>query len=454
MVKCWIAVHKVPRAVRELQELSQLADLSDTQQGLILLWQADIALSRSIRHEENSLKQFKQALEKGLPEAEEAYARGFLAESTCEAVKCFQKAVEKDRFNPRAIGMLAMTLILFGELEEGRKHVLFGERVFPEDPNFMILHAMLFALEDKMPAAEKQLKKAEPQLTKRQTNTARDQVELLNLFCHGEEILFGDSIDFRTYLRVGKLVATLVATLLPDLAQVPASTNDPLLLPLPPVALKAFGCLRPAAEAMLWRRDKLDEAIKEVSHGVRLHPEGLLYVIDGLLFGMNNQWREAGAAFLKAADTPSIFPIRRRARYFAVMCDVNEAGDINKLAQNPEIMARALKHTRELVDLGGVRPDQAGILVQIALKNGELDLARSILAQWERQVPKENIPALLNRAEVELAGGSCRRAAELANRVLKVRPKDTDAQRISSDAINKIHEQALLFPLPDKDRPK
>jgi tetratricopeptide (TPR) repeat protein len=451
-VRAWCAVNEVPQAVAELRSLSQQTDLGD-REGLVLLWQADIAISRSGWHAEASRKQFEAAMKKGLPPPEAAYASGLVAETTPQAVEKFRRAVDLDPFHPRANAMLALTLLYSGRLAEARERIVFAERVFPDDPSFQVLHAMLFALEDRMPDANKQLDLAAAHLSARQASNARDSVELLNLFRQSEGLL---SMDPNANVGIFLLKATpamfrLMAALRADVAEEAIPTESAVLVPVPPTVLSAFRGLS-AGLSPLGGPKKDARIIDELSEAVRIHPEGTTYMLLGQQLAARDRWDKAEDAFVKAAETPSIVPVRRAALYMAALSAAIH-GKIYGPAPKAELLERAARHTEALIGLGDVRPDQAFFLVQIAVRTDRLDLARYVLARWERQTPKD-VKAMQKRAEVELAGGAYGRAIEAADGVLALEPKDPSALRVRTQAIARIREQARLFPPVDERSPR
>jgi tetratricopeptide (TPR) repeat protein len=362
--------------------------------------------------------------------------------------------VELDPFHPRANAMLTLTLLYSGRLAEARECLVFAERVFPDDPDFQVMRALLFALEDKMPAAKEQLDRAAAHLNPRQAADARNAVSLLNLLRQAEGLLSMDpNANVAWFLAKAMPAAMRMLAALPaDLAEEAAPTASALFVPVPPTVLIAYRGLPAAASSFIGLKKDTGRAIKELSAAVQIHPEGTTYLLLGELLGIEDRWEEAEAAFLKAAETPSIVPVRRGALYMAAFVQAIR-GHIYDRSPDPELLGRALQTTRELLALGEVRPDQAMLLVQIAYHRGEYDLARSVLAQWERKAPRD-LDARRWRAKVELAAGAYGRAIEAADRVLAARPKDPVALQFRADAQARIRDQARLLPPPEKDRPE
>src|SRR5262249_54348657 len=83
-----------------------------------------------------------------------------------------------------------------------------------------------------------------------------------------------------------------------------ADSSSGLLLPLPPVLLKA---VRPMAgllpRSLRWFEP--DQAIDGLTKALAVQPDGLLYFALGLLLVQKDRWEEAAEAFDRAAKTSS-----------------------------------------------------------------------------------------------------------------------------------------------------
>jgi tetratricopeptide (TPR) repeat protein len=478
-VKAWSALDDVSSAWQELQELSRRSDLGQLE-GPVLLWQADLALCLSSDDEEN-LAQVRRAVRRGLPPAEAAYAAGLLADTSPRAAEHFLRAVREDPFHQRANGMLILLWTYLGQFDRARERLAFAELVFPDDPTFKVLRAQIKILEeDDLEGGNAVLDRARGQLDDRRLSTARSLVALLSRLRRMKGVAGGDPGGAWLQDLAGVLAG---AAVLGDLQRPARAAGGPplnssgLLLPIPPVLFKALRRLPGALELLtrlaLGDYRGLSQALSEA---LRIHPDGLLYLAQGQMLGLQDRWAEAENAFLAAAHTPSIVPVRRPALFAAMEAAwmlaqqgasspeverrnrlVSSRGQLGAVLASapsgplhvlPALFSqaegprhRALRHARGLVALGGVRVDQMLHLTIVALQMDDLDLARRLVSEWQRQAPGDLI-ALRRRAAVELKGGAYGRALEAADAVLKVRRGDPEALGLRAQATEEIRKQA------------
>jgi tetratricopeptide (TPR) repeat protein len=440
-VRAWCAVHEVPKAVQEIQALSQRTDLGGYE-GSVLLWQADIALGRP-GNDEQALATVRQALARGLSAAEESYARGLLAESSPAALGHFERVLELDPFHHRANGMAGLLLLHLGRLPEARARAAVAELLFPEDPTFPLLQAWISANEGDMAAAYGRLDKVRAQLTAPQVETARAIMDLLHQIRQAEGLVSGDPNASLAGFWLKLMPSVLrVSAAVQALRDEGAGSASGLLLPIPPVLFKAFSYLPNMAQLLLGGNNA-DEVLDALRKAARAHPEGILYFVQGQVLILKDRWAEAEPLFLKAAETPSVVPLRRAALFLAIAAEYG-AGGANSRAPDRALLKRAVDHTRELVALGGVRPDQAVHLAQVALTQNEPDLAAWILADWERQAPGD--PDMLRkRLALEVKTGAHGRAIQTADQILKRKPRDGEALRLRAVAVDRLRQSARPF---------
>jgi tetratricopeptide (TPR) repeat protein len=383
-VRAWCALSELSRASEELVSLANQVEPGPFQ-ARVLLRQADLEFNRSAQ-KPAALKHVQQALDLGLPPGEAAYARALLAATTTEALGHLQEARRGDLYNPRVNGMLALTLVVLGNHREAKDLLGLVEPLFPEDPTFPLVGAMLLALQEDRSGARTKLDKVRGRLGSKQQKTAEALIQLCSelpgLARTLESLLAGDQggSSLGAMVRVGSALATARAAL-----------KDPegdLYLPLPPVLSRAFQEM-PTPLSLTGFGGSA--AVKKLARLTEIHPEGFLHLTRGVLLARSDDpagWSAAEDAFRKAEAAPSIFPLRRGALFATV------AAEWVLSREGPETLREARKRQsvatlRRLVDLGP-RVEQMDYLTTMALTMGEVQLAGRIVEEWMRQAPKDS----------------------------------------------------------------
>jgi tetratricopeptide (TPR) repeat protein len=196
-----------------------------------------------------------------------------------------------------------------------------------------------------------------------------------------------------------------------------------------------------------------DETMRDLERLVGIHPEGnLCYLYAAALLVRTHQlnqkeshadakigrWTEARRAFLRALDTPSIVPVRALTLDGLIAVElvlgVNEPRDSAMLAQ-------AVQHVRERLTHGPIRaPAVASICFLAALEAKEYDLARLLMADWERLAPHD--PALAyRRAQLELRAGAYGPAVKAARQALERDPTNAAVEKLLREANEKLRAE-------------
>src|SRR5262249_32897008 len=106
--------------------------------------------------------------------------------------------------------------------------------------------------------------------------------------------------------------------------------------------------------------------------------------------------------------------------------------------RRPEMLEKAARTMRDLVDSGQVRPDEVEFLVRVACSANDWDRARWLLARWRNNVP-EGL-----RAIIELKTHAYDRALDEANQPLQRNPGHEGALSVRAqamDAIGRLQER-------------
>jgi hypothetical protein len=213
---------------------------------------------------------------------------------------------------------------------------------------------------------------------------------------------------------------------------------------------EVLGRIRPLAMGMLagFRRPMLDE----LDRLAKTVPTGILVLFQGALLFVEGESEAAERAALRAAEMPSLLKIRRMALVLALVAE-------QQLLQRPvaprDLYDRVRRNIEALIATRDADPRRNAFLVGLAVRVGEVDLARSVVAAWERRSPSDP-EALAHRAAVEWRGGSYSRAIAAAQQTLRAKPGHRLA-RLALDAslrLQCLETRALAAELPDYPPPE
>jgi tetratricopeptide (TPR) repeat protein len=434
--KAWLALDEGDKALVELDELAGRPDLGDLA-GPVALWRADLRLARAPAAEADQyLSEFERALKSGLPPAEEAYARGMLARTLPEAVERLREAVGHDPFHQRARALLAATYLVLARYSECRQQVAVAEALFPDDPTFPVLHAQALTLEGRPDEARALLDRDRDRLGPKRHAAARGALEV-----------------FREVQGIARDTVRALDDqnpwpVLPRAAALATKINgivDGVSLPLHPVLTRAFkgGGALSTLSGLAFGGGWTSAWPGEVA---RVWPEGLSHLAHGLTLFSEGKYAESEAAFLRAAQTPSIADVRSPALYGAVGAQALLAVETGPKA-DPGTRGRCVQSLRALLALGDLPPVRARIVTMIAMRFEEWELARRVIVAWQRQAP-EDLEARQWRAQLEFRTESYDQALRAANEVLRKDPKNAKAREIRDESARRLREQVKALGPP------
>ena len=400
-VAALVALNRESEALEELAEFSDDADLGDNS-GRMLLWKAD--LQNDARNDPDVKERLiRTALEKGLPAADRAYAKGLLAASSPEAVEHFKRALEFDPSHVRAVEMLTSLYILLGRHEDARDMIEAARLIFPEDANPRLLEALQTALRGDKAEAEAMIAQPKAGIDPERAMRWASLLQIVSRFRvisldEGETIeATGESITQAYGVAVMELMEVLS-----NIAGGKGSSTKRGFDP-PPYLNKRLRTLIPILCS--GSGEPPEPLIHEIEGLIEVHPEGTMLAFLGRLLVAQGRFAEAERTLLRAADTPSVFPIRSSALLGAIISQRKLMAQANG---DPEhaLKLRTAATVRKLQSLGPISPTHAPVLILAADSAGERDLARSILAEWERASPNDDLSRALcarDRAERWLA---------------------------------------------------
>jgi serine/threonine protein kinase len=436
-----LALTRTGEAGKEIEALLKRNNLGE-HEGSIRLTQADIFLGKDVA---KTIERIREAQAKGLPPAEESYAKALVAETTPEAVDRLRESLAIDRYQPRAHAMLTNLLLFLGRRDEFKTEVTMWVAMYPEDINAKLMQALGEALDNKLQEANTIIDGLRGQLDEQDYNDSKATVALLAYYSDAKNWQNINALpDMKDPERVLRTIGKRWGI---NIKKLDAEIDVVDHLPLPPLVLKTYGELAKALD-LLAKGEKDDKVVEQLNKALAVHPEGTIrHILTGMHFAAG-RFIEAEREGLATAEMNSLFPVQRPSLFMAATA---EAFMGTPMRPDPDLKkrAKALKTLRRVIALNPIamNPDahnEREIAVKIALYADDLALARQILDEWERQLPKE-LKAKMLRARVELKGGAYGKAIEAAREVLKNNPKDAEMLQVEQEAMKKLREQARLL---------
>jgi tetratricopeptide (TPR) repeat protein len=407
---CRMALGQVRPALAELDELAGRPDLGRFS-GPVLLCQAENALWRQGGGDPRDLA--RRAIEKGLPPADAAYARAFLAQSAPEAIKLLQEAARLDPLHSRGLDFLAMLLFITGHREELREAVTQLRLSHPDSAAHLMCEIFLRAMDGDRDAAERLVARIEATGYAEMGPFFRTLIDLLVL-AQGEDFFFGSLpaqrlASFMTeYARMAELSSRLAGDKNASDARLGNMRHFQLpmfqaLAETPPIrGLTASGPI--GVLAALQQPAKVADAFGAAAQTI---PDGSFFLLHGIFLLQAGQLPEAEAAFRRALEHPSWANHRRAARFYLVRAQWQLASS-PKTPPNEQSAwkEKALANLRDLAYSGAqpLPPESTVNLVHVAVGCGDPALGLALTEAALRKNP--NDLRLLGRkllVEVELS---------------------------------------------------
>jgi serine/threonine protein kinase len=422
-----LAINDVEQARSAIQALAELPNLGEHEAAVLLL-QGDLLMGRDDTSSERLLR---QALEKGLSEADQAYAQALLAQTTPEAVDRLRKALHLNPNLPRARSALELLLILQARLGEAREELAKHETIFPEDPNPKVLRAMVLALERNSEAASRVLKQVGAAWLGVNVNALQMLADLLAEFRDP-----ANPIDPLSGLPILAGRQPALAPLVFGFWQGRLGTD----FPIPPLVRKSlYAVMRAVVNAGGFGNNVKKDAriIDELERATSIHPEGTIIYFHALTLLAANRFQDASRVARKAAVTPALLPIHRQAHCIAALAGVR--GYLVK--QDPALRQELADDLRQMLAAGPLsEPYQVEFTIQLAWGIKEYDIARQLVAEWAKQAPRSPLVKEY-RVGTEINAGAYGVAYELATQYLLENSSDR-MRALLAEASEKLQAQA------------
>jgi serine/threonine protein kinase len=437
--KALAALNKTKEAAAILDDLRKRPNLGPLA-GEVLLVRADVALGEET---DQAIRWIKDAIKLGLPEGDKEYGLALLADSAPAAIEHCRRALVKDPHHHSALGVLSLSLLVLGRTNEARDVALRATTIYPEDPNFRIVLAIVHALHGDLAAVRAEMKAVESQLGKKTIEGLSASLEVLH------DITTWDTEDdagigvklMSAFIKLGPHMQHLFAegaNLKTD--KLSALNVDEFIQAVlrkakaPPLVARNMLKVQVAVTKMV-ANEVNDATLADMAALLKVHPEGTLRYIHGMMHVSVGKYREGELILVQAAKDPAVAPIRRKALTAALACEVMMLSPQWTNFPDPEVMRRGANNVRALYAPGGISAREAPLMARIAAKNKQFDLAKAILTDWEALAPKDPVLHRI-RADILFQSGDLTGAVMSATRL----PNDAEIQEMKKIALDLLDE--------------
>jgi Flp pilus assembly protein TadD len=423
ILDCYSAKYEYARFREELAELVKRDDLGK-HRGEVRLLQAVEAML-SARKDADPVGLIQQALDLGLPPADEAYARALIAPTVPKVVEKLHEAARVAPHHRRTHEMLPGMLFLLGRMPEMREAVARLQLIVPNSLTTVMWHSYILVLDGNVAAADAECEKLRPDLGDDGVQVLRTMLRMLNTMSRSE---FVWETEEKRLALVGEIVG-----LAPALSRLFQDKSNPKGAERwADLAMYRLPCFQAMADHPLFKNKGSvaqimalvqPKAMNELADRlVEACPNGMFLWMQSTWLRGDGRLAEAEEALARAVVTPSPFPVQRVA-----LADLT-ALQFERLAKEPPESRPKLTETiranlRDLAGRGTYPPLVSDHLATIARGVNEPALALFFSEAYVRQAPKDD-KALNSRFLSESALGALGNAANTSKELLAHTPND------------------------------
>ena len=420
------------RVLSKLQLDEHAAELS-LLQGRIALWKAE--LSRRTQEPAVSEELFRESLGLELSTTDRAYAQAVVEPNSRESVQLLQQALKSDPFHYRARRMLVLLLLTLGETSESAFQSTVAREIYPQDPHFQLLGALVQFAEGTADSSEAILEQLDLSAKVKQSWATLYRLvdDLLTLTTEGKSLTVEVSAQITQLLGPAKSHFAVLA-------------NSGLQLPLPltqqlSLLMETIANVEATADNEGDAKRDAVIRIRQIVEGIsQQHPEGTLLIWLGELLVAEGNLTGARDTFLQAMNEPSLLRNHAElARLSAfVMCGI--LGLVHE-TDNPENLQNALQLQAD-VSIDTDFPEKyMQLFAKVPLKGHVPELCRKWTDRWGEVYDKEqDVGFLYHRLHLELLDQRDADAIKICDRILAIAPEDNTALENRAAAWTRLEE--------------
>ncbi|MEW6746674.1 MAG: protein kinase [Planctomycetota bacterium] len=441
-IEAWQGQFQTARAYEEVNRLAAETNLGSHTAKILLLQGTLRANQRQDSRAGDEL--IRQALDLGIPDpADEAFARAFVAADLMTQKTLLLRALERDHDHHQALVALSNLLLLLGDISNLERLTVRFRDLYPDDPvaRFVQAACLIFdkARRDEGLALRQRLHEEGWAEASGALDFYRSVFEL------GEQL---DAHFLESLLRLDKGQGMLITILdsAPRLLQLlkcaltaleiqvqnPEAAGPNMQIRFPPVVSEALKELAGSFTGVVitGSRESILEARQRLDRLVPRYPIGALYFLRGLIKLPARDFQGAENDFIAAANEPSVVPLGRSPRFYALYYQFAQVVDPARGKEDPKLVRgaklRALRTMSKILSTPDLTSAELGLVTDIAYYLGEVDLASEIATRWRRTFP-DDIAADGYQALIDARLGAFELARKRVEKVLQKEPRNEQA---------------------------
>jgi serine/threonine protein kinase len=447
-MEAWDALGQTTRARAELDRLMRQKDLGRFR-GVVLLRAGEYELF-SKATEQKGIEHVRAALGSFVEPADRMFAEGLLAESIPKALASFRRALELNPYHRSAHRLSLGLELMLGQEAELESHLRVFRVLYPDDPSPRLVEATRLALKGRLSDAETLIKQRSDTAGMQETKLLLSGLKLLAALSDYADLDVALGDRKAAAPQFDEIITSMMGLLLRGAPAGNGGELNDLRFPRLPCVNEGIDQVIQLARTLVFgMATGSPVTVAQVSKAWQHLPEGILPLMAASIQSSHRP-NDAGQLrgflasqaelYRMAADSPSILPkIRRIGRYLAVQTNF----ELARSAPEAESQARAacLQGIRQSLAAPETSATECGHYFAIAMQLHDLDLARTVLFDWEQRAPAQ-VEVRRSRVRLEIESGAFASAIALLDQMLAENPADAWAVEQRQEARNALRKLA------------
>ncbi len=423
-IMAWDALYDRPSGMAELDQLMALTDSEiGVHRGQVELWRGVYDLWKPLR-QDAGVALIRSAIERGLPVADDAYARALIATGLPDTIEFLNRALELDPFHYRASLMLGAAVMFNGNVGKAIEHFGTSLAKFPEDPSAWVGIAICRALDGDTAGMSDALANIGPPYDP-------NFLQTLGVAFAGvpQALVYADSSDPAAPNSASQFVEALVSVaphLMALVQSMGIAGNSEARFPSidfmpPPIAATWWPTIESLVPILL---EKHQAAIEPLESAIPFLDDGFPRFLYAKCLFATGRFEEAEEAAWYAATSPSMVKVQRGSTYLALKAE---------LARTRPDPKRTLRNLKAFAILENLQPETRAWNSSVARRFGDAELARSLAVAARHDNPT-HVGLLVELAKAEVALGAYGPAVVAAQTAVELEPANNEAETVLNRA--------------------